>query len=102
MSTTPKIAKLDMATALTECAEFSALQSHYEAASKFHMRGLFEGDPGRFEKFRYSWSELAFNIDLLFYNSFILFRLAFSCVFFDPVELDIIVLYVAKLPKFSY
>ena len=54
MSTAPKIAKVDMAAPLTECPEFSALQSHYEASSKFHMRALFEGDPGRFEKFRYS------------------------------------------------
>ena len=56
MSTAPKIAKLDMARSLTECPEFSALQSHYEAASKFHMRALFDGDPGRFEKFRYNWT----------------------------------------------
>lgn len=66
MNTAPKIAKLDMATSLTECPEFAALQSHYEAASKLHMRSLFEGDPGRFEKFRYSWRKHAFNIDLLF------------------------------------
>lgn len=53
MTTAPKIAKLDMATSLTDCPEFSALQSHYEATSKLHMRSLFEKDPGRFEKFRY-------------------------------------------------
>ncbi|KAJ7360579.1 hypothetical protein OS493_015687 [Desmophyllum pertusum] len=51
MTTAPKIAKLDMATSLTDCPEFSALQSHYEATSKLHMRSLFEKDPGRFEKF---------------------------------------------------
>lgn len=84
MSTAPKIAKVDMAAPLTECPEFSALQSHYEAASKFHMRALFEGDPGRFEKFRYiAERELAFNIGLLFYNSFVLFRLAYSKVVFS-------------------
>jgi len=77
MSTAPKIAKLDMASALTECPEFSALQSHYEAASKLHMRALFEADPGRFEKFRYSFT------DLVFYDSFVLLRLACSTVVFS-------------------
>ena len=52
MSIAPKIAKIDMAASLTKCPEFSALQSHYDAASKLHMRSLFEKDPGRFEKFR--------------------------------------------------
>ena len=42
-----------MATPLTQCAEFSALQKHYEAAAKLHMRSLFESDPQRFDKFRY-------------------------------------------------
>lgn len=51
MSRAPRIAKTDMAAPLKECPEFSALQSHYEAASKLHMRSLFEKDPGRFDKF---------------------------------------------------
>jgi len=81
MSTAPKIAKLDMASPLTECPEFSALQSHYEAASKLHMRALFEADPGRFEKFRYSCVYSL--ISYLFYDSFVLLRLASSTVVFS-------------------
>lgn len=52
MSRAPKVAKIDMATSLKECPEFSALQSHYEAVSNLHMRSLFEKDPERFDKFR--------------------------------------------------
>lgn len=40
-----------MSSSLTQCPEFSALKSHYEAASKLHMRDLFAKDPKRFEKF---------------------------------------------------
>lgn len=40
-----------MSASLTQCPEFSALKSHYEAASKLHMRDLFAKDPKRFEKF---------------------------------------------------
>ncbi|XP_015777813.1 PREDICTED: glucose-6-phosphate isomerase-like [Acropora digitifera] len=43
-----------MSSSLTQCPEFSALKSHYEAASKLHMRDLFAKDPKRFEKFRYA------------------------------------------------
>lgn len=76
MSTAPKIAKLDMATSLTECPEFSALQSHYEAASKFHMRALFEGDTGRFEKFRYNWT-CSYFIIILFCSDWPVVQLCF-------------------------
>ncbi|XP_067053114.1 glucose-6-phosphate isomerase-like [Acropora muricata] len=40
-----------MSSSLTQYPEFSALKSHYEAASKLHMRDLFAKDPKRFEKF---------------------------------------------------
>ena len=98
MSTAPKIAKLDMATSLTECPEFSALQSHYEASSKFHMRALFEGDPGRFEKFRYR-TRLQYRAVILQFFCFVQIGLQYSFVLFDPVELAIIILYVTKLLK---
>ncbi|XP_073234153.1 LOW QUALITY PROTEIN: glucose-6-phosphate isomerase-like [Porites lutea] len=40
-----------MASSLKTSAEFSALQKHYESASKLHMRSLFESDAHRFDKF---------------------------------------------------
>ena len=73
-----------MASSLTECPEFSALQSHYEAASKFHMRDLFEKDPQRFDKFRYEG--LQYPSRLLF-RFFVMLRLALICDFIHLFEL---------------
>lgn len=84
MNTAPKIARLDMATSLTECPEFSALQSHYEAASKFHMRDLFQRDPQRFDKFRYEGLQY---LPRVLFRFFVMLRLALICDFIHKFEL---------------
>lgn len=43
-----------MAEPLCSVAEWKELEAHYKDAQEWHMRQLFDDDPGRFDKFRYS------------------------------------------------
>lgn len=43
-----------MAEPLCSVAEWKDLEAHYKDAQGWHMRQLFDDDPGRFDKFRYS------------------------------------------------
>ena len=42
-----------MAEPLCSVAEWKALEAHYREAQQWHMREMFNDDPGRFSKFRY-------------------------------------------------
>ncbi len=44
--------------ALTQLAEYQALQSHYAAASKLQMRDLFAKDPNRFDSFHLKFEDI--------------------------------------------